>query len=272
MRLPPVLAAVVLGTAVLVATSATNVASAASSDVVLPPEAGIADYQLSGAYPPADGVQIVTRDRTEKPADGVYSICYVNSFQTQPGTLRWWKKKHPRLLLRDAKGRLVRDPGWPDEVLLDIRTSSRRAELGDLNRAWFAKCRRDGYAAVEPDNLDSWTRSKKRLKQSYAVNFAKRLARGAHREGVAIGQKNAPELSGKGLGFDFAVAEECEVYRECGRYTKIYGSRLIEIEYTDNGRTAFTRACAARAGRASILLRDRDVVPAGAKGYVYRTC
>ncbi|KQX74834.1 endo alpha-1,4 polygalactosaminidase [Aeromicrobium sp. Root472D3] len=237
-----------------------------------PPTAAVADYQLGGPYRPAADVGVVTRDRSERPAAGRYSICYVNSFQTQPGTLRWWRKNHPSLLLRDGAGRLVRDPGWPDEVLLDLRTSARRKALGDLNRAWFDQCRRKGFDAVEPDNLDSWTRSGHRLTKRHAVAFARRLVREAHRSGVAIAQKNAPQLSRLGLGFDFAVAEECEVYRECGAYTRVYGTRLIEIEYTDNGRRAFARACAARAGRASILLRDRDVVPRGSRRYVSRSC
>ena len=237
-----------------------------------PPTAAVVDYQLGGAYRPAADVGIVTRDRSEKPSPGRYSICYVNSFQTQPGTLRWWKNKHPELLLRDAEGRLVRDPGWPDEVLLDIRTPARRKALGDLNRRWFDQCHRKGFDAVEPDNLDSWTRSDHRLKKRHAIAFARRLVREAHASGTAIGQKNTPQLSRLGLGFDFAVAEECEVYQECGAYTRTYGTRLIEIEYTDNGRRAFARACAARAGRASILLRDRDVVPRGSRRYVSRSC
>ncbi len=243
-----------------------------AAPVTLPPTGGVADYQLGGAYPPAASVQVVTRDRTDAPAAGRYNLCYVNSFQTQPGRLRWWKKKHPTLLLRDSRGRLVRDPGWPDEVLLDIRTSTKRAALGRINRAWYRQCARKGFDAVEPDNLDSWTRSRGRLKQRHAISYAKRLVREAHRQGLAIAQKNAPQLSRKRLGFDLAVAEECEVYRECGSYTRYYGTRLIEIEYTDNGRRAFRRACAARAGRASILLRDRDVVPAGTAGYVSRSC
>jgi hypothetical protein len=243
-----------------------------ASPVTLPPTAGVADYQLGGAYAPAASVQIVTRDRSESPAPGRYSICYVNSFQTQPGTLRWWRAKHPSLLLRDARGRLVRDPGWPDEVLLDIRTPARRAAVARVNRAWFDRCHRRGFQAVEPDNLDSWTRSKGLLRKRHAVSLARRLVREAHASGTAIAQKNAPQLSRLGLGFDFAVAEECEVYRECGAYTRTYGSRLIEIEYTDNGRRAFTRACAERSGRASILLRDRDVVPRGSRHYVSRTC
>ena len=240
--------------------------------ITLPPTGGVADYQLGGAYPPAASTQIVTRDRTDPPAAGRYSICYVNSFQTQPGRLGWWRSKHPSLLLRDAKGRLVRDPGWPDEVLLDIRTPAKRAAVGAVNRAWFRQCARKGYAAVEPDNLDSWTRSRGRLTKAHAVSLARRLVREAHGAHLAIAQKNTPQLSRLRLGFDFAVAEECEVYRECGAYTRTYGTRLIEVEYTDNGRRAFRRACAARAGSASILLRDRDVVRPSSRRYVFRTC
>jgi hypothetical protein len=166
----------------------------------------------------------------------------------------------------------VHDPGWPDEVLLDIRTKAKRVAAAKIVGGWFDRCAADGYQAVEPDNLDSWTRSRKLLTEDEAIDFARRLVDGAHRAGLAIAQKNTPELSTKGVGFDFAVAEECEVYRECGAYTKTYGRNVIEIEYTDNGRAAFDRACKARAGTVSVLLRDRDVVPVGTKGYVYRTC
>ena len=92
-------------------------------DVALPPAAGVADYQLGGTYPPASTVQIVTRDRTERPAPGRYNICYVNAFQTQPGELTFWKSKHPSLLLRDGGAPLI-DENWPDEVILDIRTAA----------------------------------------------------------------------------------------------------------------------------------------------------
>ncbi|WP_286930287.1 MULTISPECIES: endo alpha-1,4 polygalactosaminidase [Aeromicrobium] len=245
---------------------------AAVTPVTLPPAGGVADYQLGGAYRPASKVDVVVRDRTEKPAPGVYSVCYVNAFQTQPGSLRWWKKKHPGLLLRDGRGRVVRDAGWPDEVLLDLRSPGKRAAAARVMRTWFASCADRGYRAVEPDNLDSWTRSKRLIRRSQARAYAKRLVTAAHAEGLAIAQKNTPEINGRRLGFDFAVAEECEVYRECGRYTRMYGRRVIEIEYTDNGRRAFTRACRARGSRISVLLRDRDVVPRGAKGHVYRTC
>ncbi|GAA2086135.1 endo alpha-1,4 polygalactosaminidase [Aeromicrobium tamlense] len=245
---------------------------AAITPVTPPPAGGVADYQLGGAYRPAAKVEIVVRDRTEQPAPGVYSVCYVNAFQTQPGSLRWWKKHHPGLLLRDRKGRVVRDPGWPDEVLLDLRSARKRTVAAGVARRWFADCADRGFRAVEPDNLDSWTRSKGLLKGSQAKAFAKRLVLAAHAEGLAIAQKNTPQLNGRRLGFDFAIAEECEVYRECGRYTRLYGRRVIEVEYTDNGRRAFLRACKARGSRISVLLRDRDVVPRGAPGHRYRTC
>lgn len=244
----------------------------AISPITLPPTGGVADYQLGGAYKPSSKVEIITRDRSDPAVRGLYSICYINSFQTQPGQLRWWKKKHPHLLLRDSLGRLVHDREWPDEVLLDIRSGKKRAALAKINRGWFDRCRRDGYTAVEPDNLDSWTRSRKLIKSAHTVTYAKQLVRQAHQSRLAIAQKNAPQLSRRNIGFDFAVAEECEVYRECGRYTQAYGTRMIEIEYTDNGRSAYKRACRARGGEASILLRDRDVVRRGARGYSYKTC
>ena len=90
-------------------------------------------------------------------------------------------------------------------------------------------------------------------------------AHDAHDAGLAIAQKNTPELDGRALGFDFAVAEECEVYRECAAYTDVYGSAVVEVEYTDNGRRAYARACKERAGEHPIQLRDRDVLPRGAR-------
>lgn len=264
-----------LGAPLLAALLALSLASPASADGRRPPVNGRADYQLGGPYRPAKGVDIVTRDRTAKPAKGRYSICYLNSFQTQPGALRWWKRHHPRLLLRRRGGQLVHDPGWPGEVLLDSSRRWKRRAITRVQRRWYAGCARDGFDAVEPDNLDSWTRSRDLLTRRDNVALARRLARLAHRHDLAIAQKNTPQLSrrqSRRIGFDFAVAEECEVYRECGRYTRTYHRRVIEIEYTDNGRKAFKRACRKRGDRVSVLLRDRMVVKPGNPAYRYRWC
>ena len=234
-----------------------------------------ADYQIGGAYRPDPEVGIVIRDRTDRPALERFSICYVNAFQTQPHRLRWWQVHHPDLLLRSRTGQLVLDQTW-GEVLFDISTAVKRRVLAKIVGQWFAGCARSGFSGIEPDNLDSWTRSRGRLQRADAVAFARLLTARAHRLRLLIGQKNAAGLAslGPSLGFDFAVTEGCEVYRECDRYTDAYESRVIEIEYDDvpHADRVFARACAARADQVSLLMRDRDVSPRGAPGYVYRTC
>ncbi|PPG64193.1 hypothetical protein C5C27_04185 [Rathayibacter sp. AY2B7] len=134
---------------------------------------------------------------------------------------------------------------------------------------------RVGRSAVEADNPDSYTRSGGRLTESQALAFATLLTARAHRSGLAIGQKNGADLAAAGkrtVGFDFAVVEECQVYDECAAYTDVYGRQVYEIEYTDNGRSAYAEACAAQGRSISVTLRDRDVVPRGAAGYVNRHC
>jgi hypothetical protein len=243
--------------------------AAAHAAVEPPPVNGTPDYQLGGPYDPAPGTDIVTRDRTVAPAPGAYGVCYVNAVQTQPDAARWWKREHPDLLLRHD-GRLVVDGAW-DELLLDTSTAAKRRALTQIVGAWIDGCAARGYQAVEPDNLDSYARSHGALTQRDNLAFARALIARAHAAGLAIGQKNTAELGRRGpaLGFDFAVAEECQAYQECDAYTGPYADHVIEIEY-DAAR--FSAACAARGARISVLLRDRDVVPRGTRGYVSRSC
>lgn len=242
----------------------------------VPPANSVFDYQIGGVYPPAAGVGIIARDRGEAPSPGRYSICYVNAFQTQPADNAWWQGQHRSLLLTDSDGRYVEDPDWPGELLLDISTPDRRAELAAVVGGWIAECAARGFQAVEPDNLDSFTRSAGRLSQPDAVAFARLLVRSAHSHGLSIGQKNTPQLTRAGhtdIGFDFAVAEECAVYDECDGYLSGYDDQVYEIEYTDNGGFPnYTAACSALGSTISIIYRDRDVVPSGTSGYTYKWC
>ena len=110
----------------------------------------------------------------------------------------------------------------------------------------IAGCAAHGFQAIEFDNLDSYTRSKGDLTLSQAIGFATTLVRAAHQHGLAAAQKNTSQLGARGrdtIGFDFAVAEECDRYAECASYTKVYGSRVIDIEYTDNLRGSFAAVC-----------------------------
>lgn len=246
-----------------------------SATPVPPPVDGRFDYQIGGAYTPDPSVAIVDRDRSEEPVAGTYGVCYVNAFQTQPAEASSWTGSHPDLLLRDGDGRLVEDPDWPGEFFLDISTPAKRAGVAAIVGGWIDGCASAGFDAVEPDNLDTWTRSGGELTEADAVAYATLLAARAHADGLAIAQKNAGSLGSIGrdsVGFDFAIAEECQNHSECEDYTDVYGDDVIEVEYTDNPRTAYTTACAAQGRRISVLLRDRDVVPSGDDAYHDETC
>lgn len=251
-------------------------------DVVLPPVTGVFDYQLGG---PSDEVDVdgrtvrpdvVVRDATAPPLEGAYSVCYVNGFQTQPGEEDLWLAR-PELLLRDADGVPVRDPAWPDEYVLDPSSPEQRAGILEVLGPVLTGCADAGFDAVEVDNLDTWTRFEG-VDEAGAHALAAAYVDLAHGVGLAIGQKNAAEAAATArdrLGFDFAVTEECAVWDECAAYTDVYGAHVLQVEYpealTGAGLT-FVDVCA-RPDRAPLtVLRDRDLVPAGAPGHVYATC
>ncbi|MGW4493891.1 endo alpha-1,4 polygalactosaminidase [Streptomyces sp. NPDC004376] len=245
----------------------TGCASGHDGDGVEPPprHAGF-DYQIGGAYPPPAGVRIVTRDRADSPAPGRYNVCYVNAFQAQPGERADWPAD---LLLRDADGHAVIDEDW-DEPLLDLRTPAKRERVARRVNAWIDGCARKGYDAVEPDNYDSYTRSRHLLSAADAVAYMRLLTRHAHTRRLAVGQKNTAELTGRreAAGLDFAVAEECGQYDECGVYAKAYDDRVLDVEYTDAG---LRKALARWGSRLSIVRRDLEVSTPGDPGYVRRT-
>lgn len=250
--------------------------TAAVTPVIAPLPTGTGfDYQLGGSYAPPAGVGIVSRDSTDSPASGLYSICYVNGFQTQGGDKAFWLKKHPTLVLRYKNHKPVYDAGWPDEMLLDSSTSGKRAAIARVLGTTLSSCAKKGFAAVEFDNLDSWTRSHHKLTQADNVALATLLTTRSHRSGLAAGQKNTSELGTIGrdrIGFDFAVAEECYRYDECAGYTDVYGDSVIDIEYTNDLRGTFAQACADPGTPAMTILRDIDLTTPKSKHYVYEAC
>jgi hypothetical protein len=106
-----------------------------------------------------------------------------------------------------------------------------------------------------------------------AIAYAKALTRVAHRNGLAVGRKNTPQfgrhVSRNVIGFDFAIAEECARYHECGRYRQVFGNRVLMVEYR---RADFKRACRWHGSDVSVVRRDRDLRTAGSPGYRYANC
>lgn len=234
-----------------------------------PPPNAMLDYQLGGAYAPPAGVTVVSRDRTADPAPGLYNVCYVNGFQVQPNEEAFWTSEHPDLILRDGAGRPVIDADW-DEMLIDVGTPEKRAAVAAIVGEWLAGCARDGFDAIEIDNLDSFSRSRGLLTEEDAVATIRLFSQAAHAQGLAIAQKNAAELVERRgeMGTDFAVAEECNRYSECDVYTGAYGDHVLVVEYR---RRDFDAGCAAFPGL-SIVLRDLDLVTPADAGYVYDSC
>ncbi|HET6829990.1 MAG TPA: endo alpha-1,4 polygalactosaminidase [Solirubrobacterales bacterium] len=246
-----------------------------------PADAGF-DYQIGGDYPLPAGVSVVSRDwLSGRPAaDPAYSICYVNAFQTQAderGADRPDERSNwPRRLVLN---RLGDDPNWGGEYLIDIRSERKRKRAALWVEQMIARCATAGYEAVEFDNLDSWTRfngtplgPKVPFGKRDALAYARLLAARAHRHDLAVGQKNTAQVNrrqARRAGFDFAIAEECERWRECGRYMDVHGDEVIVIEYR---RRDFRRACARVGDRLSVVLRDRLVGTPGRARYVYDSC
>ncbi|MFD4572609.1 endo alpha-1,4 polygalactosaminidase [Streptomyces sp. NPDC058417] len=242
----------------------------AAASVTLPPTAAAWDYQIGAPYTPASDVKIVSRDYTAQPAEGLYNICYINAFQTQPADLADWPAE---LVLRDANGAIVEDPEWEDEYMLDIRTPAKRTAILNKIKPWIDQCASKGFDAVEPDNYDHYTRSHDLINTDQSKEFMKLLVDYSHSKNLAIAQKNTLELAGDAdaLGIDFAVVEECGVIwpgaskPECPEYYAAFGSRIVNVEYTDAG---MKRACDGFAGKFSIVQRDVKVTAGGTR----KTC
>lgn len=269
--------------------------AAAGLPYTLPPTTGGFDYQIAGRYTPDPRVSIISSDPAIAGGQALdttrYNICYLNALQTQPDDYDWWMANYPDLILLDENEEPVHDPDpeWSGELLFDISTPEKRSALLELERNWIAGCRQAGYQAVEADNLDSYLRAEGAFGENEAEQFMKQFVAEVHAQGLAAAQKNAVEWVGAratNVGFDFAIVEECQLTNECDALISYYGpARVFEIEYVYDtadsssgvevpagSRNHFAAACRARGNNIRIVLRNRDVRPAGARGFVSEQC
>jgi hypothetical protein len=239
-----------------------------------PPASGSFDYQLGGASDLEDAPDVVVRDSSDAPLEGAYSVCYVNGFQTQPGDTREWVAEREHLLLHAPSGAVVTDSVWPDELILDPTTPEQRQGILDVLGPVIVGCADDGFDAVELDNLDTFTRDDG-VPRDGAVALATAYVELAHEHGLAVAQKNTVELLDEAgeIGFDLAITEECVVTDECGAFADVYGDAVLDVEYTDRMDAArFAEVCASGDRPPLLVLRDRDLVPAGDSGYARVEC
>ncbi|WP_165962871.1 endo alpha-1,4 polygalactosaminidase [Occultella glacieicola] len=208
---------------------------------------GVDVYDLDGADTAPDRVAALA-------ATGAHTICYVNA-----GAWEDWRDdadEFPTEVIGAAY------PGWDGERFLDIR---RLEVLAPLMEARLDGCAAAGFDAVDPDNIDSYdTATGFDLTRADAVAYALWWASAAHERGLAVGQKNAPDLTEDLVGeFDFAVTEDCAADGWCADVSGYLdaGRPVFAIEYTDRTDTdAFHGYCSdpALAGF-SLVLKNRDL-------------
>ncbi len=233
------------------------------------------DYQLADDYPPGPYTSIVVRDwfsGKALPSPG-YSICSINAFQTQaedPDANRPDERSNwPTTVVSN-----IEDPGWPGEFLIDLSSEKMRHAAFAHVKNMIDRCAQKGFAAIEFDNLDSYTRRPSLpFGQREALQFATMLTKHAHKWGLAVAQKNTPDLtkqqSLKQVGFDFAIVERCAEYAECDRYTQTYGDAVLAVEYNVAG---FAKACRISNRTFAVLLRDRELLASDQPGHRLKRC
>lgn len=218
----------------------------ADARLVLPDEP-IAAIDLDGAETRAETITSLRRR-------DIRTICYVN--------VGAWESWRP-----DAgdfpQGILGNDyPGWPGERFVDIRALDM---LGPIIEKRFDECAGKGFDAIEPDNIDTaFTDSGFSLTREDQLAFNHWLADAAHKRGLAIFQKNVPELTAELVEvYDGAITEDCAADRWCREMTpyRAHGKPVLAIEYTDvTDKEAFAVICNEPVVNGlSLILKNRDL-------------
>ena len=217
-------------------------------------------WNLAGGPIPDVAVDVVDVDLVETPeaevrraeTNGIRTVCYLSA-----GTFESDRPdagEYPEEILGNTWDE------W-DERYVDIR---RLDVLGPILGARLDLCAAKGFSAVEPDNVDTYGADTGfDLTEADAIKFARWIADEAHRRGLAVAQKNIPELAGELVDFfDFAITEDCfddgwctemAPYREAGK-------AILDAEYTDRMDALSPDLCAEASDLGiSVLLADRDL-------------
>lgn len=159
-------------------------------------------------------------------AQGTKVICYISV-----GSYEDWREDADQfpaeVLGKDYDG-------WPGEKWLNIR---RLDLLAPIMTARLDECTRKGFDGVEPDNMEIYTNETGfPLTYEDQLAYARWLADQAHRRGLAIGQKNAPDQTKDLVDlYDFAITEDAFYYEwaeEMLPYIQA-GKPVFAAEYTD---------------------------------------
>ncbi len=189
-------------------------------------------------------------------AEGIGAICYFSA-----GTWEDWRpdaESYPPEIIGNAWDE------WAGEKFVDIR---RIDLLAPILEARLDMCVAKGFDAVDPDMIDTYGEPESvtgfPLTEEDQLLFDRWLADAAHARGLAVGQKNVPELTSQLVdSFDFAVTEDCLSDGWCDQDAAYLdaGKPVFAIEYTDRmSESEFAAACAAQTVGFSFVLKHRDL-------------
>lgn len=161
-------------------------------------------------------------------------ICYYSA-----GTYENWRSD-ASAFPASAIGKNV--DGWAGEKWIDIRN----AQVREVMKARMDLAKSKGCDGLEPDNVDGYTQNSGfTLTKADQINYNRFLATEAHKRGLIVALKNAPDLVPDLVNdFDFSVAEECFRYNECAAYTPFISQNkaVLSAEYTSYSATTCTKA------------------------------
>lgn len=199
-----------------------------------PPALASFDLQYTGKIDYDTPVKVLNLDGFDTPAEtvvklrqnGVYPICYINA-----GASEDWRPDmaaFPKEIIGKAYD------GWAGENWLDIR---RIDLLGPIMIKRLEMCAEKGFLGVDPDNLDSFQQDTGfTISREQQVAYLVWLAKEAHKHGLAIGLKNAPELRDALLPYyDWVLTESCFEQGWCEDLLPFQkaGKAVFVVEYTD---------------------------------------
>ncbi|MCC8407446.1 endo alpha-1,4 polygalactosaminidase [Mucilaginibacter sp. UR6-1] len=165
------------------------------------------------------------------------------------------------LLPKDVVGKKYDE--WPHEKWVDIRQIDK---LKPWLNSRFNMILKKGFDAIEPDNLDSYANT-----TGFDINiddtkkYIDFLITTAHSNGLGIGQKNVPELTGQYASkFDWALTEDA-FKQGWQNDLKLYAQLkkpVFVVEYTDETpqKTFDAQYCPAAAALGyTAILKKRDL-------------
>ena len=183
---------------------------------------------------------------------GIRAICYIDA-----GTWEDWRPDagdYPAEIIGKSW------PEWEGERFVDIR---RLDLLGPILEKRFDLCAVKGFDAIEPDMIDTYEADTGfDISRNDQLAFNRWIADQAHALGLAIGQKNVPELTPELVdAFDFAITEDCLADSWCEQmqpYTDA-GKAVFAAEYTDREMTLAKICPRLKALGFSGILKHRDL-------------